>query len=38
MFEGFDDLFVYVKKEGIEMIDVCFCDFIGIMQYFIVFV
>lgn len=36
MFEGPDDLLAYVKKEGIEMIDVRFCDLIGIMQHFTV--
>ena len=36
MFEGPDDLLAYVKKEGIEMIDVRFCDLIGVMQHFTV--
>ncbi len=36
MFQGADDLLEFVKKEGVEMIDVRFCDLIGIMQHFTV--
>lgn len=36
MFEGPDDLLEFVKKGGVEFIDVRFCDLIGIMQHFAV--
>ena len=36
MFQGADDLLEFVKKEGVEFIDVRFCDLIGIMQHFTV--
>lgn len=36
MFQGPDDLLAYVKDEGVEIIDVRFCDLPGIMQHFTV--
>jgi len=36
MFASADDLFEYVKRENVEMIDVRFCDLPGIMQHFTV--
>ena len=36
MFQGADDLLAYVKEEGIETIDVRFCDIPGVMQHFTV--
>ena len=36
MFKGADDLLAYVKEEGVEMIDVRFCDLPGVMQHFTV--
>ncbi len=36
MFSGADDLLKFVKDEGIEFIDVRFCDLPGIMQHFVV--
>ena len=31
MFKGADDLLAYIKDEGVEIIDVRFCDLPGIM-------
>ncbi len=36
MFQGADDLLAFVKDEGIENIDVRFCDLPGVMQHFTV--
>jgi glutamine synthetase len=36
MFQGADDLLAYVKDEGVETIDIRFCDLPGIMQHFTV--
>src|SRR5215204_117746 len=36
MFQGADDLLAYVKDEGVEFVDVRFCDLPGIMQHFTV--
>jgi glutamine synthetase len=36
MFQSFDELLKYVKDEGVEMIDIRFCDLPGIMQHFTV--
>src|SRR4051795_10824554 len=36
MFQNSDELLKYVKDEGVEMIDVRFCDLPGIMQHFTV--
>ncbi|HET9127945.1 MAG TPA: type I glutamate--ammonia ligase [Propionibacteriaceae bacterium] len=36
MFKGADDLLAFVKDEGVEMIDVRFCDLPGVMQHFTV--
>ena len=36
MFATSDELLKYVKDEGVEMIDVRFCDLPGIMQHFTV--
>ncbi|QXT62088.1 type I glutamate--ammonia ligase [Tessaracoccus palaemonis] len=36
MFQGADDLLAYIKEEGIETIDVRFCDLPGVMQHFTV--
>ncbi len=34
MFQSSDDLLAYVKKEGVEFVDVRFCDLPGIQQHF----
>ncbi|CBL57095.1 Glutamine synthetase [Propionibacterium freudenreichii] len=34
MFNGPDEMLEFVKSEGVEFIDVRFCDLIGIMQHF----
>ncbi len=34
MFANSDDLLRYVKDEGVEMVDVRFCDLPGVMQHF----
>ena len=34
MFKNADELLAFVKKEGIEFIDVRFCDLPGVMQHF----
>ena len=36
MFQGADDLLAFVKDEGVEFIDIRFCDLPGIMQHFTV--
>ena len=36
MFQSADDLLAYVKDEGVETIDVRFCDLPGVMQHFTV--
>ena len=36
MFQGADDLLAYIKEEGIETVDVRFCDLPGVMQHFTV--
>ncbi|MFT3889230.1 MAG: type I glutamate--ammonia ligase [Arachnia sp.] len=36
MFQGADDLLAYIKQEGIETVDVRFCDLPGVMQHFTV--
>ena len=36
MFQGADDLLAYVKDEGVEVVDIRFCDLPGIMQHFTV--
>ena len=36
MFQSADELLAYVKNEGVEIIDVRFCDLPGIMQHFTV--
>ena len=36
MFANSDELLKYVQDEGVEMIDVRFCDLPGIMQHFTV--
>ncbi len=36
MFQGADDLLAYIKDEGIETVDVRFCDLPGVMQHFTV--
>ena len=36
MFQGADDLLAYVKDEGVETIDIRFCDLPGVMQHFTV--
>ena len=36
MFQGADDLLAYLKEEGVEMVDVRFCDLPGVMQHFTV--
>ena len=36
MFQGADDLLAYVKDEGVQFIDIRFCDLPGIMQHFTV--
>jgi glutamine synthetase len=34
MFQGADDLLAYIEAEGVEIIDVRFCDLLGVMQHF----
>ncbi|MCB1623177.1 MAG: glutamine synthetase, partial [Pseudomonadales bacterium] len=34
MFQTADELLAYVKEEGIETVDVRFCDLPGVMQHF----
>ncbi len=36
MFQSADDLLAYVKDEGVETIDIRFCDLPGVMQHFTV--
>lgn len=36
MFQGAEDLLAYIKDEGVETIDVRFCDLPGVMQHFTV--
>ncbi len=36
MFQGADDLLAYIKDEGVETVDVRFCDLPGMMQHFTV--
>lgn len=36
MFKGADDLLAFVKDEGVEFVDVRFCDLPGVMQHFTV--
>ena len=36
MFQGADDLLAYIKEEGVEVVDVRFCDVPGVMQHFTV--
>ena len=36
MFQSADELLAYVKDEGVEMIDIRFCDLPGVMQHFTV--
>ena len=36
MFANADELLKYIKDEGVEMIDVRFCDLPGVMQHFTV--
>lgn len=36
MFQGANDLLAYIKDEGIETVDVRFCDLPGVMQHFTV--
>ena len=36
MFQSFEELLKYVKDEGVEMVDIRFCDLPGIMQHFTV--
>ena len=36
MFKNADDLLAYIKDEGVEIIDIRFCDLPGIMQHFTV--
>ena len=36
MFKDADEVLSYIKKEGIEMVDVRFCDLPGVMQHFTV--
>jgi len=36
MFQSADDLLAYVKSEGVETIDIRFCDLPGVMQHFTV--
>ncbi|MDN5564658.1 L-glutamine synthetase [Luteococcus japonicus] len=36
MFQGAEDLLAYIKDEGIESVDVRFCDLPGVMQHFTV--
>ena len=34
MFSSSDEVLSYIKKEGVEMVDVRFCDLPGVMQHF----
>ncbi len=34
MFESADELLAFVRDEGVEFIDVRFCDLPGVMQHF----
>jgi len=34
MFQGADDMLAYIKDEGVETVDIRFCDLPGIMQHF----
>ena len=36
MFQNSDELLKYIKDEGVEMVDVRFCDLPGVMQHFTV--
>ena len=36
MFQGADDLLAYIKDEGVEIVDIRFCDLPGMMQHFTV--
>jgi glutamine synthetase len=36
MFQGADDLLAYIKDEGVETVDIRFCDLPGVMQHFTV--
>ena len=36
MFANSDELLKYIKDEGVEMVDVRFCDLPGVMQHFTV--
>jgi glutamine synthetase len=36
MFQGADELLAYVKDEGVETVDIRFCDLPGVMQHFTV--
>jgi glutamine synthetase len=36
MFQGADDLLAYIKDEGVEIVDIRFCDLPGTMQHFTV--
>ncbi len=36
MFQGADDLLAFIKDEGVETVDVRFCDLPGVMQHFTV--
>ena len=36
MFKDADEVLSYIKKEGVEMVDVRFCDLPGVMQHFTV--
>ena len=36
MFQSADELLAYVKDEGVEIVDIRFCDLPGIMQHFTV--
>ncbi|MEN0072155.1 MAG: glutamine synthetase beta-grasp domain-containing protein, partial [Propionicimonas sp.] len=33
MFQGADDLLAYIKNEGVEFVDIRFCDLPGVMQH-----
>mgnify|MGYP001035672564 CR=1 FL=1 len=36
MFNSNDELLAYIKDEGVEMVDIRFCDLPGVMQHFTV--
>ena len=36
MFQSADELLAYIKDEGVEIVDVRFCDLPGMMQHFTV--